>query len=50
MTVTAADPVFPSTVATIVADPAASAATPPEAETVATAGLVLVQTTDRPPS
>jgi len=47
VTVIAAVPLFPSLVAVIVADPAATPLTSPFAETVATAGALLVHVTTR---
>src|SRR2546422_404295 len=47
-TVTVAEPLFPSLVAVIVADPAATPVTRPPDDTVATAGLPLVHVTARP--
>src|SRR5438093_1020980 len=49
-TLIAADALFPSLVAVIVADPAATPVTSPLADTVAIAGLELVQVTARPAS
>ena len=48
VTVTAAIPLFPSLVAVIVAEPAATAVTKPLGDAAATAGLVDVQATMRP--
>src|SRR5688572_13627400 len=50
VTETVALPLFPSDVAVIVADPAATAATMPSAETVATAVALVDQVTERPAS
>src|SRR3989454_1051053 len=47
-TLVVADPLFPSLVAVIVADPAATPVTRPPDDTVATAGLPLVHVTARP--
>jgi hypothetical protein len=47
-TATAAVPVFPSTVAVIVALPTATPVTIPEADTVATAALEVLHATARP--
>ena len=49
-TVMVAEPVIPSTVAVMVAVPAATAETVPVAETVATAGVLLLHVTARPVS
>src|SRR5688572_2938711 len=48
VTVSAADPVLPSLVATMVATPAATAVTSPEEETLATAGVEEDHTMVRP--
>jgi len=48
VTVMVAEPLFPSLVAVIVAEPAATPVTKPLALTVATAGLLLAQVTARP--
>ncbi len=48
VTVMVAEPLFPSLVAVIVAEPAATPVTKPLALTVATAGLLVAQVTARP--
>jgi hypothetical protein len=50
VTDTVALPLFPSDVAVIVADPEPTPATTPAAETVATAGALVDQVTERPTS